>query len=64
MTAGRFARIAAVASALPERVVPNSYFESIVETSDQWIVERTGIRERHIAVEGGRRAGDDRLASL
>jgi len=52
MTAGRFARIAAVASALPERVVPNSYFESIVETSEQWIVERTGIRERRFAGAG------------
>jgi 3-oxoacyl-[acyl-carrier-protein] synthase III len=52
VTTGRFARIASVASALPERVVPNAYFESIVETSDQWIVERTGIRERRFAGAG------------
>jgi 3-oxoacyl-[acyl-carrier-protein] synthase-3 len=49
---GRFAQIASVASALPERVVPNAYFESIVETSDQWIRERTGIRERRFAGPG------------
>jgi 3-oxoacyl-[acyl-carrier-protein] synthase III len=49
MTGQRFARITSVASALPERAVPNSYFESIVETSDQWIVERTGIKERRFA---------------
>jgi len=52
VTAGRFSRIASVASALPERIVPNAYFESIVQTSDQWIVERTGIRERRFAGEG------------
>ncbi|MBI4260995.1 MAG: ketoacyl-ACP synthase III [Actinobacteria bacterium] len=38
--------------ALPDRVVPNSFFEGLVETSDQWIVERTGIRERRFAAEG------------
>jgi 3-oxoacyl-[acyl-carrier-protein] synthase-3 len=52
MTAGRYARIASVGSAVPERVVPNSYFESILDTSDQWIRERTGIRERRFAGPG------------
>ena len=33
----------------PERVVPNSEFEATLETSDTWIRERTGIRERHVA---------------
>ncbi len=37
---------------LPERVVPNSYFESYLETSDEWISERTGIRERRWVEEG------------
>jgi 3-oxoacyl-[acyl-carrier-protein] synthase-3 len=37
---------------LPKRVMTNKEFESIVETSDEWIVERTGIRQRHIAAEG------------
>jgi 3-oxoacyl-[acyl-carrier-protein] synthase-3 len=49
MTAGRYSRVAAVGSALPARIVPNSYFESIVDTSDQWIQERTGIKERRFA---------------
>jgi 3-oxoacyl-[acyl-carrier-protein] synthase-3 len=35
-------------SFLPERIVPNSYFETIVETSDEWIYTRTGIRERRM----------------
>jgi 3-oxoacyl-[acyl-carrier-protein] synthase-3 len=52
MTTGRHARVAAVGSALPPRVVPNSYFESIVDTSDQWIQERTGIKERRFAGSG------------
>jgi 3-oxoacyl-[acyl-carrier-protein] synthase-3 len=49
--ARRFASIAATGSVLPERVVPNSYFESLVETTDEWIRQRTGIRERHFAAE-------------
>ncbi len=37
---------------LPERILTNADFEGMVETSDEWIVQRTGIRERHIAAEG------------
>jgi 3-oxoacyl-[acyl-carrier-protein] synthase III len=37
---------------LPERVVTNAELASRVDTTDEWIVERTGIRERHIAAEG------------
>ncbi|MDE9450622.1 ketoacyl-ACP synthase III [Aliiroseovarius sp. Z3] len=37
---------------LPERVVPNSYFEKIVDTSDEWIRTRSGIERRHFAAEG------------
>jgi 3-oxoacyl-[acyl-carrier-protein] synthase-3 len=48
----RFAKVTAVGSALPARVVPNSYFESLVDTSDEWIVERTGIHSRRFAGEG------------
>ena len=40
-----------IGSALPKRVMKNADFEGIVETSDEWIVQRTGIRERHIADE-------------
>jgi len=49
---GRYARIASTGSALPPQVIPNAYFESLVETSDAWIVERTGIRERRFAGQG------------
>lgn len=37
---------------LPDRIVPNSEFEAIVETSDEWIRSRSGIERRHFAAEG------------
>ncbi len=37
---------------LPERIVPNSEFESSLDTSDDWIRSRTGIERRHIAAPG------------
>jgi 3-oxoacyl-[acyl-carrier-protein] synthase-3 len=37
---------------LPERVVPNTWFEEFMDTSDEWIVQRTGIRERRFASDG------------
>ncbi len=43
------ARITGTGGALPERVLSNAELERMVETSDQWIRERTGIRERRIA---------------
>ena len=39
-------------ASLPKRVMTNRDLESLVETSDEWIVQRTGIKERHIAGEG------------
>ena len=45
------ARICALGSYLPERVLTNSDLEKMVETSDEWIVSRTGIKERRIAAE-------------
>jgi 3-oxoacyl-[acyl-carrier-protein] synthase-3 len=39
-------------SSLPERVVTNADLAERVDTSDEWIVQRTGIRQRHIAAEG------------
>ncbi|NVD38426.1 ketoacyl-ACP synthase III [Ensifer sp. HO-A22] len=39
-------------AALPKRVVTNQELESKVDTSDEWIVQRTGIRQRYIAGEG------------
>jgi 3-oxoacyl-[acyl-carrier-protein] synthase III len=47
-----YARIIATGSALPERVVTNADLEKIVDTSDEWIHSRTGIRQRHIAADG------------
>jgi 3-oxoacyl-[acyl-carrier-protein] synthase-3 len=44
--------IAGVGSCLPERVLSNDDLARIVDTSDAWIVERTGIKERRIAGEG------------
>lgn len=39
-------------AALPKRVMTNQDIEAIVETSDEWIVQRTGIKQRYIAGEG------------
>ena len=57
---------AGTGSYVPARVVPNSWFETQVDTSDEWIVQRTGIKERRcvapgeatsdMAVQAGRRA--------
>ena len=48
----RRATIAGTGSALPPRRVTNDELAQTVDTSDEWIVERTGIRARHIAGEG------------
>ena len=52
MGSQRHATVAGLGSVLPERVVPNAWFESLVDTSDEWIQERTGIKERRFAVDG------------
>lgn len=44
--------ITAVAKYLPERVLTNSDLEKMVNTSDEWILSRTGISERHIVSDG------------
>lgn len=46
------ARITGTGSALPEKIVTNLDLERMVETSDEWITSRTGIKERRIAAEG------------
>jgi 3-oxoacyl-[acyl-carrier-protein] synthase-3 len=48
----RHAAISGVGSSLPGGPVPNTYFESLVETSDEWIRDRTGIASRHFAEVG------------
>ena len=47
-----------IGSALPRRIMKNADFDGMVETSDEWIAQRTGIRQRHIA------ADDETTASL
>lgn len=47
-----YARIAGVGSYLPEKVVTNHDLEKTMDTSDEWIRERTGIKRRHIATNG------------
>lgn len=47
-----FARIIGTGGYLPSNVVTNHDLEKLVDTSDQWIRERTGIEQRHIAVDG------------
>jgi len=48
----RRAKITALGTYVPPRVLSNKDLEKMVETTDQWILERTGIRERHIADKG------------
>jgi 3-oxoacyl-[acyl-carrier-protein] synthase-3 len=45
-------KISALGTYVPPRVLTNSDLEKMVETSDQWILERTGIRERHLVEPG------------
>lgn len=45
-------QITAVGSYLPSKILTNFDLEKIVETTDEWIVERTGIKQRHIAADG------------
>lgn len=49
---GRSAKILGTSKYIPEKIMTNKDFEKIVETNDQWIVERTGIRKRHFALDG------------
>ncbi len=46
-----YSRIAGTGSYLPEKVVTNDDLAKVVDTSDEWIRTRTGIRERHIAAD-------------
>ncbi len=52
------ARLHTIGSYVPERVLTNADLETMVDTTDEWIMSRTGIRERHIA------ADDQTTASL
>ena len=47
-----YARIAGTGRYLPSRVLTNAELAEFVDTSDEWIAARTGIRQRHVAAEG------------
>ncbi|MCI0399914.1 MAG: ketoacyl-ACP synthase III [Gammaproteobacteria bacterium] len=47
----KYSRISGIGSYLPERVLTNADLEKMVDTSDEWISMRTGVRKRHIAAE-------------
>jgi 3-oxoacyl-[acyl-carrier-protein] synthase III len=61
--------VAGCGSYLPERILSNADLAARLDTSDEWIVQRTGIRQRHIAAEGeacsdlARAAGERALAA-
>jgi 3-oxoacyl-[acyl-carrier-protein] synthase III len=46
-----YSRIAGTGSYLPEKILTNADLEKLVDTSDEWIRSRTGIRQRHVAAE-------------
>src|SRR2546428_22730 len=45
-------KIMGTGAAVPKKILTNADLEKIVQTSDQWIMERTGIKERHVVSEG------------
>jgi 3-oxoacyl-[acyl-carrier-protein] synthase III len=47
-----YSKIAGTGSYLPKKILKNADFEKMVDTTDEWIFSRTGIRERHIAAKG------------
>lgn len=49
---GRRAKITALGTYVPPQVLTNQDLEKMVDTNDQWIMERTGIRERHVLAKG------------
>jgi len=46
-----YSRIIGTGSYLPDNIITNADLEQLVDTTDQWITERTGIKQRHIALE-------------
>lgn len=59
-----YSRIAGTGSFLPEKVLTNADLEKMVDTTDQWIRERSGIERRHIASEGETTCGLAEQAAL
>ncbi len=44
-------KIISTASSVPDRVVDNDELSTMMDTSDEWITQRTGIKQRHVAVD-------------
>ena len=55
--------IEGVGSYLPQRIVSNAELATLVDTSDEWIVERSGIKQRHLAA-GGEKTSDLAIAAV
>ena len=49
---GRRAKITALGTYVPPQILTNQDLEKMVDTNDQWIMERTGIKERHVLAKG------------
>lgn len=47
-----YASFKSIGAYVPEKILSNADLEKMVDTSDEWIIKRTGIKERHIAAEG------------
>lgn len=47
----KYVGIIGLGAYVPEKIITNKDLEQVMDTSDEWIVERTGIRERHVAAE-------------
>ena len=60
----RYARISGWGKYVPERVITNKDLEQMVDTSDEWITQRTGIKERHIRSENDTNSSMAVAASL
>src|SRR5438105_1308410 len=45
-------RIVGTGAAVPKKILSNADLEKLVETSDEWIISRTGIKTRHVVAEG------------
>ena len=46
-----YAAFRSIGAYVPERILTNADLEKMVDTSDEWITKRTGIKERHIAAD-------------
>ena len=48
----RRAAIAGLGASVPDKVLTNAHFEQFLDTSDEWITQRTGIKQRHVVSDG------------